>query len=276
MPGATIYCPVCNQKSSTQLLAAHLGAYHRSDIQKLFTSEAGVVSTQSKYYSTVNLTSGDHFYCCWGCKSGWFNMNIANKHKDGECLIKHQSFLAALDERTLEEKLFAALETVQGLRAELKNEKEMRFKAETDLRTYDQQKSIAHRWNDDIANNLLKYIEKQQNVFRDYVERDISGNKILRDFQAMDANAKLNFHNEEHVPLSQTLKSMREFHKENSYLRVALFPSVMGYQRQLTQSGGTGYIPSDTWLGDTYRHYHIEILPEESDDGEKVIQKTEL
>lgn len=267
MPGATIYCPVCNQKSSSQLIAAHLAAYHRSDIQKLFTSDEGIVSTQSKYYSTLNLKSGDHAYCCWGCKSGWLNMNIANKHKDGECLVKHQNFLAGLDERSLEEKLFSALETIQALKAEVKNEKEMRFKAETDLRLYDQKKSIARRWEDSKFNELLIYIEKQQSIFRSYVEKDLSGNKTLRDFQTMDANAKLNFRNDEHVPLSETLKAMREMHKQNLYLKVALFPSVMGYQRQLTQQGGTVYIHSDTWLGDTFRHYHIEILPEEDDDA---------
>tara|TARA_R110000868_G_scaffold2628_1_gene18761 strand:- start:100 stop:873 length:774 start_codon:yes stop_codon:yes gene_type:complete len=232
----------------------------------MFISASGVLSQQSKHYSTLNLGDGSQFFCCFGCKSGWINMNIANKHKDGECLTKHKDFLMSLDTRTAEEKLFEALHRVSELEIENKRLKQDCDKARDDLQFYDQVKQHAYNGN---AVKILwaeEYIQTLQKVMKPIIYMDLSGSETLRNFIRADENAKMNFTpNGEHISLKFVVDKMREVHKSSPFLRAALLPSYMTFLKQRQFVGTThSYVPGPTWLDDEFRHYNIK-MPELED-----------
>jgi len=261
MPGAKVVCPSCKKESSTQLLCAHICAYHKSDIKKMFVGESGVESQQSKHYSTLNLGDGAQFFCCFGCKSGWTNMNIANKHRDGECLTKHKDFLAALDNRTVEEKLFEALHKNAELESECKQLKQERDKARGDLQVYDQVKKHAYDGNAIKLQRAEQYIQMKDKVMKPIIYRDLSGCEALRNFIRADENAKRNFTaSGDHISLSDVLQTMSNVHKDDVFLRAALFPSYMTFLKQEEVKGTTrSYVTGPTWLDDDFRHYYIRM-----------------
>ena len=270
MPSAALVCPCCKQKSSSQLLTAHIAAYHKNDIKKLFIADSGVQSIQGKHYSTLNLGDGSPFLCCFGCKSGWVSTNIANKHKDGECLVKHKQFLASLDERSTEEKYFESLELISQLQTECKQLKEERNKAISDLELYDQVKKQANSWHYRNQRAVEEYLEQFQKVMKPIIYSDLSNCSVLRTFLQADINGKNNFINEEHVPLSKVLHTMKQVHRDNKFLTAALFPSYMLFLKQKEFEGTTNAIVSgETWLGDQLRYYPIR-MPDLSDVDDSI------
>lgn len=270
MPPAKLVCPSCKKESSTQLLCAHIAAYHKNDIKSMFLSESGVASSQSKHYSTLNLGDGTQFFCCFGCKSGWTNMNIANKHKDGECLTKHKEFLTAIDTRSTEEKLFEALTSIDKLQTECKQLKEERNKAIGDLELYDQVKKQANSYYFRNQRSVEEYLEQFQKVMKPIIYSDLSNCSVLRTFLQADINAKNNFINEDHVPLSKVIHTLKQVHRDNKFLTAALFPSYMLFIRQKEFEGTTNAIVSgETWLGDQLRHYPIR-MPDLSDVDDSI------
>jgi hypothetical protein len=232
----------------------------------MFVSEAGVESQQSKHYSTLNLGDGAQFFCCFGCKSGWTNMNIANKHKDGECLTKHKAFLISLDNRSVEEKLFEALNKNAELEAECKQLKQKCNKAEADLHFYDELKKHSYDGNAIKLMRAEKYISEFQKVIKPIIYSDLSGCTDLRNFIRADENAKRNFTaSGDHVPLSDVLLMMNDLHKRSKFLSASLFPSYMTFLKQEEFKGTTNsFVAGDTWLEDYFRHYYIR-MPELQD-----------
>ena len=266
MPTAKLICPSCKNESSSRLLCAHLAAYHKSDIKKMFLSESGVQSQQAKHYSTLNLGDGSQYFCCFGCKTGWLSMNVANKHKDGECLTKHRDFLVSLDTRTVEEKLFEALQKISELETDLKKSKEECNKAKGDLQLYDQVKQHAYDGHFLKLQAAERYIQEFQKVIKPIIYQDLSGCQELRNFTRADENAKINFTAKgDHVPLSDILQMMNDLHKRSKFLTASLFPSYMTFLKQEQFKGTTNsFVAGDTWLEDYFRHYYIR-MPELQD-----------
>jgi hypothetical protein len=227
----------------------------------LFLGESGVESQQSKHYSTLNLGDGTQFFCCFGCKSGWTNMNIANKHKDGECLTKHKAFLVSLDNRSVEEKLFEALNKNAELESENKLLKQKCNKAEADLHFYDELKKHSYDGHFSSLQRAERYIEMKDKVMKPIIYRDLSGCETLRNFIRADENAKRNFTvSGDHIPLSDVLQTMSNVHKDDVFLRAALFPSYMTFLKQEEVKGTTrSYVTGPTWLDDDFRHYYIRM-----------------
>jgi hypothetical protein len=232
----------------------------------MFVAESGVQSQQSKHYSTLNLGDGAQFFCCFGCKSGWTNMNIANKHKDGECLTKHRDFLVALDTRTVEEKLFEALHKTSMFEAELKQVKQELNKAKADLHFYDELKKHSYDGHLLKLKAAERYIQEFQKVIKPIIYQDLSGCADLRTFIRADENAKMNFTAQgDHVPLSDVLQMMNDLHKRSKFLTASLFPSYMTFLKQEQFKGTTNsFVAGDTWLEDYLRHYYI-TMPELQD-----------
>jgi hypothetical protein len=232
----------------------------------MFLSESGVQSSQAKHYSTLNLADGSQYFCCFGCKTGWLSTNIANKHKDGECLTKHREFLVSLDTRTVEEKLFEALHTIEELQTDLKKSKEDCNKARGDLQLYDQIKQHAYSGNGIKLMRAEAWIQSYTKAMKPIIYRDLSGCETLRKFLQADENAKMNFTSiGEHIPLKVVLESMSNIHQNDAFLRAALFPSYMTFVKQDEFKGTThSYVPGPTWLDDDFRHYYIR-MPELQD-----------
>ena len=256
MPSAVVFCPepLCKQKSTTQLIAAHMMSCHKNTLQTHFAS------IQPKSYSVLNLGDNTPLYCCFGCKNATLSMTVAGKHVNPACGVAHEDFLDSLNTQSASERLEEALKTIQRLKKQVCEFRDAAISANSSLQLYDQMKSQARESELHKQQAIEKYIEEFQKVLKPVFYHDLSGVKLLNHFKAADQNAKRVFEKDgTHRPFSKVIENMEEIKERSPYLQAALFPSYQLYMTQYHQSGTKNYINGSTWLDDEFRHFKIKF-----------------
>ena len=244
---------------------------HRDTLNSFFGD-----SVQGKWYSTVNLGDDTPLFCCFGCKSSWLSNPLAIKHRNAECEASHQDFLESLNTQSVKERLSDALAQIERQKRQINEFREIANKAKSELMVYDELKKHQRFTELRKQHAIEVYIEEFQKALRPLIYQDKRAVSELSLFKSADRHAKTPVPNNEGTitPLKDVVASMIKYKEESPYLQAALFPSYNLYMRQYLQEGTDMYINGATWLDDEFLHYKVSMP--KSDDGEKVIQKTEL